>query len=168
MRLKFLSYCLFALLCSSTLLISDDFTHYPSQSFEGKYTIPPTYQLQSNGWEYRDENNLSIGEIKANFAGKFCIILHPCGSGCRFYSLLDLESGREDYEILSDFNTTPDEREKPSIDVLISRKESNLLIVRSFFEDNSCKQSFYLLENKNDKNSLKLIAQEANCTKEQK
>lgn len=149
-----------------SFVFSFDFDQYPSQNFEGKYTIPPSYQLQSNGWEYKDENNLSIGEIKANFAGKFCIILHPCGSGCRFYSLLDLESGREDYEILSDFNTTPDEREKPSIDVLISRKESNLLIVRSFFDDSSCKQSFYLLENKKDKNSLRLIAQEANYIKE--
>lgn len=154
------------LFLSVSFVFSFNFNQYPSQNFEGKYTIPPAYQLQSNGQEYRDENNLSIGEIKANFAGKFCIILHPCGSGCRFYSLLDLESGRENYEILGDFNTTPDEREKPSIDVLISRKESKLLIVRSFFKDNSYKQSFYLLENKNGKNSLKLIAQEADCIKE--
>lgn len=126
----------------------DDFSQHPSQSFEGKYTIPPTYQLQSNGWEYRDENNLSIGEIKANFAGKFCIILHPCGSGCRFYSLLDLESGRENYEILSDFNTTPDEREKPSIDALISRKESNLLIVRFFLRTILANKAFICLKTK--------------------
>lgn len=155
--------CLFLLV---SFVFCFNFDQYPSQNYEGKYTIPPTYQLQDNGWEYKDENNLSIGEIKANFAGKFCIILHPCGSGCRFYSLLDLENGREDYEILSDFNTTPDEREKSSIDMLISHKKSNLLIVRSFFDNNSCKQSFYLFENKKDKNSLSLIAQEANCIKE--
>lgn len=143
-----------------------DFGQYPSQAFEGKYNIPPAYKLQSNGWEYKDENNISIGEIKINFAGKFCVILHSCGSGCRFYSLLDLENGIEDYEILSSFNTIPDEREKSSIDELITHKESNLLIVQSFF-DNSCTQSSYLLQDTKGKKYLKILSNNTPCTKKQ-
>jgi len=52
--------------------------------------------------EWRDELGKLVEPPEINFAGKYFVSVHSCGTGCRYYTLTDLSSGRE-LDLLKDF-----------------------------------------------------------------
>src|SRR5436189_575656 len=56
----------------------------------------------SDGW--RDNLGKLVEEPGVNFAGKYFVSAHSCGTGCRYYSVTDLSSGRE-LDTLKDFDS---------------------------------------------------------------
>lgn len=156
--MKKIIVCLFCLSLINANELLEEFNKYPAKIYQGEHKIPKDYQC-SNG-ECRDINN-KIVDLSINFAGKYSIIAHSCGAGCRFYSMLNVENGEDNLKILSQFNTIPDVDGKETIDDLLSKNDSRLLIVRTT-SDTGCKQKNFLL----DGNALKLLWQLETCTKQ--
>ncbi|WP_334089931.1 hypothetical protein [Helicobacter typhlonius] len=146
------SLFLLTLLNANNLL--NDFSKYPAQIYQGKHKISQDYKCANT--ECRDINGKLV-DLKINFAGKYSIIPHSCGTGCRFYSLLDKQSGNDDYMILSRFNTTPDTNNKDSIDILLSQKDSNLLIAQYEYHNGTCKQEKFIFDGKKLKFITKVL-----------
>lgn len=144
---------LLTLLCCTTLN-ADEFSKYPAKVYNGKQTIPKDYKCDSA--ECRDINNKLV-DLHINFAGKYSIIAHSCGSGCRFYSMVDMQNGKDDLEILSRFNTTPDISDKNSIDDLISQKDSNMLIAQYQYDNGECEQEKFVFGNKKLQSITKIL-----------
>ena len=144
---------LLTLLCFIALN-ADEFSKYPANEYKGKQAIPKDYQC--NSVECRDINNKLV-DLHINFAGKYSIVVHSCGSGCRFYSMVNMQNGKDDLEILSRFNTMPDMSDKKSIDDLISQKDSNLLIARYQYDNGECKQEKFVFDNKKLQSITKIL-----------
>lgn len=132
--------CLFCFALANANEALEEFNKYPAKIYQGEHKIPKDYQC-GNG-ECRDINNKLV-DLSINFGGKYSIIAHSCGTGCRFYSMLNVENGRDNLKILSQFNTTPDLNGKETIDELLSKSDSNLLVVRTI-SDTDCKQKKFL------------------------
>jgi len=64
-------------------------------------TRPPKWARHIDG-VWRDNLNKLVEPPQVNFAGKYCIAVHSCGTGCRYYTLTDLSSGR-DLKVLDRF-----------------------------------------------------------------
>jgi hypothetical protein len=88
-----------------------------------------------------------------NFAGKYFIAAHSCGTGCRYYTMTDLSTGRES-RLLDGFATgdpapkTRDGREY--LTSLFSRSGSRMLIAQYHIdfgkEREECRERVFLLE----------------------
>jgi hypothetical protein len=82
---------------------------------------------------WRDANNKAIDTPGINFAGKYMIIPHSCGTGCRYYTMTDLSDGR-DLATLSPFTSAepqPTTREGyPYVTNLVYTKESHMLVAQ--------------------------------------
>lgn len=137
---------------------SNEFNSYPTKLYQCKYKIPQNYKCK-NG-ECRDLMNKLV-DLSINFAGKYSIIAHSCGTGCRFYSMLNLENAEENFEILSQFNTTPDTSNKDDIDILLSQSDSKLLIVQHQYNNGTCKQEKFIFDNE----KLKPLGNVESCKK---
>lgn len=153
--MKKLIVCLFCFSFINANELLEEFNKYPAKIYQGEHKIPKDYQC-SNG-ECRDINNKLV-DLSINFAGKYSIIAHSCGAGCRFYSMLNVENGEDNFEILSPFNTTPDVDGKETIDDLLSKSDSRLLIVQTI-SDTDCKQKSFLF----DGNALRPLSQLESC-----
>lgn len=153
--MKKLIVCLFCFSFINANELLEEFNKYPAKIYQGEHKIPKDYQC-SNG-ECRDINNKLV-DLSINFAGKYSIIAHSCGAGCRFYSMLNVENGEDNLEILSPFNTTPDVDGKETIDDLLSKSDSRLLIVQTI-SDTDCKQKSFLF----DGNALRPLSQLESC-----
>jgi hypothetical protein len=64
----------------------------------------PKWIRHVGGDEWRDHLGKIVDPPEINFAGKYFIAGHSCGTGCRFYTLTDLSSGR-DLDVLTEFTT---------------------------------------------------------------
>src|SRR5437763_8013908 len=64
---------------------------------------PPKW-IRHNGNEWRDNLGKLVESPQINFAGKYFIAVHSCGTGCRYFTLTDLSSGR-DLKVLDIFAT---------------------------------------------------------------
>lgn len=153
--MKQIIMCLFCFSLINANDLLEEFNKYSTKIYQGEYKIPKDYQC--NNGECRDINN-KIVDLSINFGGKYAIIAHSCGTGCRFYSMLNMENGEDNFKILSQFNTTPDLDGKDTIDDLLSKSDSRLLVVRTI-SDTDCKQKKFLLDN----NALKLLSQLESC-----
>jgi len=108
------------------------FQNYRVQVLKGKIVRPKWIRRSPTG-EWRNEFGKLVDPPKVNFAGRFYIATHSCGTGCRYYSLTDLQTGR-DLQALDAFAAgeepprTKDGRSYMS--VLYHRPFSNLLIVQ--------------------------------------
>lgn len=147
--------CLFCFLLVHANELLEEFNKYPANVYQREYKIPKDYQCSNK--ECKDINNKLV-DLSINFAGKYSIIAHSCGTGCRFYSMLNIENGEDNLKILSQFNTMPDLDGKEAIDDLLSKSNSRLLVVRTI-SDTDCKQKKFLLDN----NTLKPISQFESC-----
>lgn len=153
--MKKLIACLFCISLINANELLEKFDEYPATIYQGEHKIPKDYQC-SNG-ECRDINNKLV-DLSINFAGKYSIIAHSCGTGCRFYSMLNVENGEDNLKILSSFNTIPDVNGKETINDLFSKNDSRLLVVKTI-GDTGCKQETFLF----DGNSLELLSQLESC-----
>jgi len=106
--------------------------------FEDYAVAPYRGQIHAPKWirhvggdEWRDNLGKLVDPPEINFAGKYFIAVHSCGTGYRYYTLTDLSSGRA-LDVLNDFATTeppPKTRDGHQyIADLISRANSKMLV----------------------------------------
>ena len=102
--------------------------------------------------EWRDELGKRVEPPEINFAGKYFVSVHSCGTGCRYYSMTDLSSGRE-LNILKDFGAAeppPRTREGyPYVTDLVTRANSKLLVAQYRVDSprgEECRERVYILE----------------------
>src|SRR5438128_1660159 len=79
------------------------FEEYRVPLYRGAIHRPKWIHHGSTG-EWRDRLEKLVDEPEINFAGKYFIAIHSCGTGCAYYTLTDLSSGR-DLNLLDDFST---------------------------------------------------------------
>ena len=132
--------CIAAIALSMLFLISAPssaqnaprFDDYSMQVYSGKIHQPRWIRHVADG-EWRDHLGKLVDPPEVNFAGKYFIAVHSCGTGCRYYTLTDLSSGR-DLDLLRDFDAgerAPKTRDGyPSVTDLITRANSKLLVAQ--------------------------------------
>ena len=101
--------------------------------------------------EWRDELGKLV-DPEINFAGKYFVSVHSCGTGCRYYTLTDLSSGRE-LDLLKDFGAAeppPTTREgNPYVTDLVTRPNSKLLVAQFRIDSprgEECRERAFILE----------------------
>lgn len=129
------------------------FEDYPAAPYRGP-VHPPVWLRRGDGGEPRDDLGKLVEDPSVNFAGRFFVCVHSCGTGCRYYTLTDLSTGR-DLDLLEMFMTaepppkTRDGREY--LTELFSRPDSRLLFAQYHIglyrgEEEECRERVFLLE----------------------
>lgn len=102
--------------------------------------------------EWRDELGKLVEPPEINFAGKYFVSIHSCGTGCRYYTMTDLSSSRE-LDLLKDFGAAeppPKTREGyPYVTVLVTRANSKLLVAQFHIDSprgEECRERAFILE----------------------
>jgi hypothetical protein len=128
------------------------FSDYPVAIYTKQLRIPPCYVKTGDVW--RDDMNKRVEAPHINFAGKYYVGLHSCGAECRYYTLSDLESGRDSHaiDIFSSGGDGPTKtmEGRAYVTELVSRPDSNLLLVQYHIDamgglTNECRQRTFLL-----------------------
>ena len=140
------------------------YTPKENRKYEVRYGVAQALQVKSKTPEDLAEY---IGEFIATYNAETARQTEKSGQALRanvredelteFYSLLDKQSGNDDYMILSRFNTTPDTNNKDSIDILLSQKDSNLLIAQYEYHNGTCKQEKFIFDGKKLKSITKVL-----------
>jgi len=131
-----------------------NFSDFPAQVYHGSIKIPDYYKKDGDYW--RDDMGKAVAPPDINFAGKYYISLHGCGTDCRYFTLSDLATGK-DSDALNIFTTgddaypakTPD-GQSYTVD-LISHPDSSLLIARYSIDESAtqhaeCKERLFVLD----------------------
>ena len=97
----------------------------------------PKWIRHVGGDEWRDNLGKLVDPPEVNFAGKYFVVVHSCGTGCRYYTMTDLSSGRA-LDLLKDFGAAeppPKTRDGyPYVTDLITRANSKLLVAQYHVE----------------------------------
>jgi len=119
------------------------------------HLVPPKWISHVKGDEWRDDFGKLVSEPEVNFAGKYFIAVHSCGTGCRYYSMTDLTNGRE-LNLLKSFATAepmPKTNDGyPYLTELISRANSKLLLAQyhvTLPSGEQCRERTFVLEGEN-------------------
>jgi hypothetical protein len=129
------------------------FEDYPAAPYRGPIHRPEWIRRGESD-EWRDDLGKLVEDPSVNFAGRFFVCVHSCGTGCRYYTLTDLSTGR-DLELLGMFATaepapkTRDGREY--LTELFSRPDSRVLVAQYHIglyrgEGEECRERVFLLE----------------------
>ena len=102
--------------------------------------------------EWRDGLGKLTEAPEINFAGKYFVSVHSCGTGCRYYTMTDLSSGRE-LSLLKDFGAAeppPTTREGYRyVTDLVTRANSKLLVAQFRVDSprgEECRERAFILE----------------------
>ena len=129
------------------------FEDFAAAKHPGPWVLPKgVRRVSANEW--RNENGKLIEPPIVNFAGKYTIILNSCGTGCRYYTLTDLSTGR-DLTTLSVFAAAeppPTTKEGFTyITDLVGRASSNMLVAQYQVETETagteCRERVFVFEN---------------------
>ena len=127
-----ISLAMFFLITASSAQTFPRFDDYPMTVYSGKIH-PPTWIRRVADGEWKDNLGKLVGPPEVNFAGKYFIALHSCGTGCRYYTLTDLSSGRS-LDVLRGFDAgeaAPKTRDgHPYTTSLVTRANSKLLVAQ--------------------------------------
>jgi hypothetical protein len=120
---------------------------FPVEVYKGKLRNPKGFNIDQDGnfWEFKVHNkdknswefNKMIIKPQINFAGKYFITLHSCGTGCRYYRMHDLTSGKELAALKMFASAEPTPKTKDGweyITRLHHEKDSNLLVAQFLLE----------------------------------
>ncbi|WP_224005267.1 hypothetical protein [Paraburkholderia tropica] len=155
----------FIVISASPVFAADDagvpkFSDYPSVVYTGRLHIP-SYYVKSDGI-WRDDMGKAVSPPRVNFAGKYYIGLHSCGTECRYYTLSDLDTGN-DSKALDMFSSDGAEPTKTSdgrtyVTDLISRPDSRLVIAQYQIDETAgrpaeCRERMFLLSDDGEKAS---------------
>ncbi|WP_321812590.1 MULTISPECIES: hypothetical protein [unclassified Burkholderia] len=134
--------------------LSSKFSNYSTPIYTGKLKIPDYYKKTDDGW--RDDEGKLVDTPNINFAGKYFIGRHSCGTECIYYSLSDLTTGK-DYNYLDMFSSGGDTPTRTRdgrryFTELISMASSRLLIAKYHISaspgrSEECKQKEFELNN---------------------
>jgi len=146
----------FLILCMlSTPLLADAlprFEDYEVSVYLGAIH-PPKWIRRVASDEWRDDLGKLVEPPEINFAGKYFLAVHSCGTGCRYYTLTDLSSGR-DLDVLRDFDTVeplPKTRDGHEyMTELFSRPNSRMLVAQYHVKlsqgSEECRERAFLFE----------------------
>lgn len=130
---------------------SPRFEDYEVAIYRGSFHEPKWIRRVADE-EWRDELGKLVERPKINFAGRYFVAVHSCGTGCRYYTMTDLSSGRE-LNILKDFGAAeppPTTREGYLfITELVTRANSKLLIAQFHIDSlrgEECRERAFKLE----------------------
>ena len=70
------------------------FEDYAVAVYTGRIQRPKWIHPGPSG-EWRDKLGKLVEPPEINFAGKYFVAVHSCGTSCRYYTMTDLSSGRE-------------------------------------------------------------------------
>jgi hypothetical protein len=140
---------------AASVALGDDipqFKEYEVPLYKGEIR-QPKWIRHVEGDMWRDELEKSVDPPEINFAGRYFVAVHSCGTSCRYYTLTDLSSGR-DLDLLNQFATaepppkTQDGHEYMTI--LFSRPNSRMLVAQYHLElgqaKEECRERVFLLE----------------------
>jgi hypothetical protein len=126
------------------------FEDYEVAIYRGTIHRPKWIRRVADG-EWRDEVGKLVAPPEINFAGKYFVSVHSCGTGCRYYTLTDLSSGRE-LDLLKDFGAAeppPKAREGYAfVTDLVTRPNSKLLVAQFRVDSprGECRERAFILE----------------------
>ena len=141
--------------------------------YKGEIKIPNSYKKDEEGL-YRDELGKFVSnqqQFYVNFAGKYMIVTHSCGTSCYYRTVEDLSAGKsvkiEGMDKFDNTETRPlfKDSEMGGFAKLYTREDSDLLMARYInFESEDCKQEYFVLKTlKNGKKKLKSISKRTPC-----
>jgi hypothetical protein len=154
--MKILTHIIFLFIVCTTVSAqqknSPRFEDYKISLFKGKIHTPKWIKKISDG-EWRDDLGKLVESPEVNFAGKYYVAAHSCGTGCRYYTMTDLSSGRE-LELLDNFASTeplPKTSDgRQYLTILYYRYNSRLLIAQYLVDFDSekekCRERAFLFE----------------------
>jgi hypothetical protein len=128
------------------------FEDFPSDAFMGKILIPKEFKVDFDG-NWRDPAGKIIEKPHINFAGKYFLSLHSCGTECRYYLLNDMSSGRS--ARLDMFSSTyPPNMTRDGflyVTVLVFVKNSNMIVAQYNIdkgEETECRERIFVFDEK--------------------
>ena len=141
------------------LLLTHNFTAQTSPKFMDHPVAVYTGKLHNPKWirkvgpdEWRDRLDKLTVPPEVNFAGKYFVAVHSCGTQCRYYSMTDLTTGR-DLDLLSDFGSAdppPKTRDGHTyIADLITLANSKMLVAQYYVQfpgDVECRERTFVFE----------------------
>ena len=141
--------------------------------YKSEIKIPKSYKKDEEGL-YRDELGKFVSnqqQFYVNFAGKYMIVTHSCGTSCYYRTVEDLSKGKTvNIEGMDKFDNTETrplfkDSEIGGFAKLYTREDSDLLMARYInFESEDCKQEYFVLKTlKNGKKKLKSISKRTPC-----
>ena len=112
---------------------SPRFEDYNVKLYTGRIHRPNWIRRDARG-DWRDELDKFVEEPTINFAGKYFVALHGCGTYCRYYTMTDLSTGRES-NLLFNFGTGTEMSDGYAyLADLITRRNSRLLVAQWRFD----------------------------------
>ncbi len=130
------------------------FDQFPVRVYQGPIKTPVGLQKDEDG-KWRDDLGNLVAPPAVGFAGEYYLPVQSCGTGCRFYSLINLRSGNDvpDISIFDSGDPLPKTKDgHPYLTELFYRPDSRLLIAEyhlNFEAPNkkeSCRQRYFVLE----------------------
>jgi hypothetical protein len=108
------------------------FEDYQTPLYKGKIHLPKWItHVSSDQW--RDDLGKLSEPPEINFAGKYFVTIHSCGTGCGYYTMTDLSTGRE-LDLVNIFSfAEPAPKTRDGFEYtteLIYRPNSKMLIVQ--------------------------------------
>lgn len=150
-RAAILLLMLFLITAGSSAQNVPRFEDYPMPVYSGKIHHPKWIRHVADG-EWRDNLGKLVDLPEVNFAGKYFIAVHSCGTGCWYYTLTDLSSGL-DLDLLRNFEAgepAPKTRDGyPYVTDLISRANSKLLVAQYHVDlhgGEECRERAFVLD----------------------
>lgn len=128
------------------------FQDYPAAKHSGPWFVPKgAHRVGENEW--RDDHGKPIDRPTLNFGAKYSVSLRSCGSGCRYYTLTDLSTGRE-FDTLAPFASgepAPMTTEGYLyVTDLVTRAGSNMLAPQYQVDNGTggeCRERIFVLQN---------------------
>lgn len=113
----------------------------------------PKWIRHVRGGTWRDALDKLVIPPEINFAGKYFMAVHSCGTGCRYYTLTDLSTGRE-LSALEQFTTAeppPKTRDGHTyLTELFSRPDSSMLVAQYHVDlgdgNEECRERVFLFK----------------------
>jgi hypothetical protein len=143
----------FALTLQVKAQSSPRFEDYPVAIFTGAIHQPKWVRRVGDD-EWRDEVNKLVEAPVVNFAGKYFVAVHSCGTSCRYYTMTDLSSGRE-LKLLKDFGAaepSPTTRKGYTyVTDLLTHANSKLLVAQYHVNSSrgeECRERAFLFDGK--------------------
>lgn len=140
-------------------LATPKFDDHPAVAYTGPLHTPSYYTRDSEGI-WRDDMGKAVAPVAINFAGKYYIGLHSCGTECRYFTLSDLSSGR-DSKALDMFSSADGEPARtrdgrPYLTDVIAHRDSTMIVARYHIDRSAgrppeCRQRVFVLSGDGDK-----------------
>ena len=114
----------------------------------------PKWIRRVSGSEWRDDLGKLVAPPEINFAGKYFVAVHSCGTECRYYTLTDLSSGRE-LDLLKTFNAAEPSSETqygdPYLTELVTRPTSKMFVAQYHIQSSGkCHERAFCIERRED------------------